>query len=116
MTVVCSTVRVALDTVGPAAITGPLGSHVESCPACASDVELSETLTTRLRMLPRSEFRAPGEFTEAVMDSLGPVAVPDLDPRHSRVVPIAAAVATAAMATAAAGTVVILRLRRTRAA
>lgn len=116
MTVLCSTVRVAIDTVGPSAVTGPVASHVESCAQCSVDLEWAETLTTRLRELPGAEFRAPTEFTERVMDSLGPVAVPDLETRTYKSVPIAAAVATAAVATAAAGTAVILRLRRTRAA
>ena len=116
MTVVCSTIRVALDTVGPAAITGPLVHHVELCPSCTAELEMFESLSARLRALPRDEFRATSTFTDGVMNSLGPVAVPEPSHRHSKVVPLAAAVATAAVATAAAGTAVLLHLRRNRAA
>lgn len=116
MAALCSTVRVALETVGPTAVSGPLASHVESCARCRVDLDLAETLTTRLRMLPAAEFTAPADFTARVMGSLGPVAVPDPQTWSHKAVPIAAAVATAAVATAAAGTAVILRLRRTRAA
>lgn len=116
MAVVCSTLKVALDTVGPAAISGPLASHVESCAVCANDLAVFESVEVELRTLPFNEFEAPAELQAAVMDSLGPVAVPDWESLISKSVPLAAAVATAAVATAAAGTAVILRLRRSRAA
>lgn len=116
MTVVCSTIRVALDTVGPGAITGPLAHHVESCASCTADLEMFESLSARLRGLRRDEFRVAATFTDEVMNALGPVAVPEVSHRHSKVVPLAAAVATAAVATAAAGTAVLIHLRRSRAA
>jgi anti-sigma factor RsiW len=116
MTVVCSTVRVALDTVGIAAITGPVASHVESCATCTHEVAAFETLSAELRTLPPDVYSAPSEFEDKVMNSLGPIAVPDIELRQSKVVPLAAAVATVAMATAAAGTAVLIHLRRSRAA
>jgi hypothetical protein len=116
MTVACSTVKVALDTVGPAAISGPLVSHVDSCATCAADVAVFGSIEVELAELLQDEFVAPSGFQASVMDSLGPVAVPDWVPPSSRSVPLAAAMATAAVATAAAGTAVILRLRRSRAA
>jgi len=73
-------------------------------------------MPAEIASLPVDEFRTMPGFSEDVMQSLGPVAVPDLEPRQSKVVPIAAAVATAAVATDAAGTAVVLRFRRTRAA
>lgn len=114
MNVMCSTVRVALQTVGDSAITAPLAGHVESCDSCREAVGLVASVRADLRRLPIDEFPAPSGFYRSVMSSLGPVAVPDLEGRHSKTVPIA--VATAAVATAAASTAVILHLRRTRVA
>jgi enamine deaminase RidA (YjgF/YER057c/UK114 family) len=116
MTVLCSAVRVALDSVGTQAITGPLASHVASCAACGAEMSHHISMNVMLRRLSNDEYRAPTRLERAVMSSLGPVAVPDLEHRQYKVIPIAAAVATAAVATAAASTAVILHLRRTRAA
>jgi hypothetical protein len=55
----------------------------------------------------------PAGIHRAVMASMGPVAVPDLEDRWDHVVPVAAA---AALATAAAGTAVLLKIYRHRAA
>jgi len=116
VTLLCSTVKMALDTVGDAAITGPLATHVESCAACAAELEVFESVASDLGTLARNEFSARPDLQANVMDALGPVALPDWEEPPSKTVPIAAAVATAAVATAAAGTVVIIRLRRSRAA
>jgi len=56
---------------------------------------------------------APRGLTRNVLTRLGPVAVADREPRRDNRIPVAAA---AVVATAAAGTVVLLRLYRERAA
>jgi hypothetical protein len=67
----------------------------------------------RLADLRYIEMAAPAELRHSVMASIGPVAVPDLEDRWDRVVPVAAA---AALATAAAGTAVLFKIYRHRAA
>jgi hypothetical protein len=66
-----------------------------------------------LKALELSFDTAPVGLTRSVLKSLGPVAVADREPRRDNRVPVAAA---AVVATAAAGTVVLLRLYRDRAA
>lgn len=112
MAVTCAAVRLAIDTVGVSALSRPLAFHADHCEACAQEMAASKLVRDALGRLDPAEFRAPESMHSRVMSSLGPVAVPDLAERHSLRVPVAAAV----VATAAAGTAVILHLRRTRAA
>ena len=116
MTVVCTAVRTTLDTAGSGALAGPLAAHVETCRSCSEVVMRFSTLTRDLQALPLDEFRAPSALGDAVMSSLRPVAVPDPAPKHGVIRPVTVVVATAAMATAAAGTAVIMHIRRARAA
>jgi anti-sigma factor RsiW len=113
MSVVCSAIHVVLPTVGEGAITGSLEAHVESCIRCRSEVARYRSMFRELEALEASVERAPGGFAAEVMDGLGPVAVADREPRRDNRVPVAAA---AAVATAAAGTAVLYRLYRQRAA
>lgn len=112
MRVLCSAVHVAAGTVGESAISGPLAAHVERCEACAGEVRDLAEVSVQLRLLEPAAYRAPDSLYHDVTGSLGPFAVPDLDTRSSRMVPVAAAV----VATAAAGTAVLIRMRRQRAA
>lgn len=116
MSVLCPAVRATLDILGEVGLAGPLHTHAETCETCSAELGNYKTASNAIAGLPADEFRTDPQFVESVMQSLGPVAVPDLEPKHSKVVPIAAAVATAAVATAAAGTAVLLRVRRARAA
>jgi len=113
MKVVCSTVHVALPTVGETAITGPLAVHVESCMACKGEVLRYRMMYRELEALDDNKHKAPQSLTAAVMSALGPVEVEALEPRMDPRVPMAAA---AVVATAAAGTAVLYKLYRDRAA
>ncbi len=113
MSVMCSAVSVALPTVGTELMGGRLGSHLESCKECRTQHRRYAEMYGGLADLRYAQMAAPAGFTHRVMASLGPVAVPDLEDRWDHVVPVAAA---AALATAAAGTAVLLRLYRHRAA
>lgn len=112
MKVMCSAVHVALDTVGTSAVHGPLAGHVERCEICQNDVRSLRDVTVVLRSLGPEAHAAPGKLQPNIMSSLGPVAVPDPDHAISLKVPVAAAV----VATAAAGTAVLIRMRRARVA
>ncbi|MCZ7532080.1 MAG: hypothetical protein M5U23_01500 [Acidimicrobiia bacterium] len=109
----CSAVHVALDTVGTSAVAGPLAGHIERCEVCGHDVQSLQDVTMALRSLDPEAHLAPGGLQADVMGSLGPVAVPDPVHGISLKVPVAAA---AVVATAAAGTAVLIRIRRARAA
>ncbi len=109
MRIVCSAVHVALETVGSAAISGPVAVHVERCEACGNDLAEYAIVGSALASLSPDSYVAPATLRAEVMSSLGPVVVPDLESRTSLVVPVAAA---ALVATAAAGTAVLIALRR----
>jgi len=111
--ILCSAVSVALPTVGGNAVNGPLASHVESCAHCRGEVAAYGEIHTSLEAMRQRRVSAPPALPHRVMASLGPVAVPELKERHDRRVPVAAA---AALATAAAGTAVLVSLYRHRAA
>ena len=113
MSVVCSAVSVALPTLGSDLIGGRLWSHIESCDDCRMHYVGYRVMYDGLANLRFVQTPAPVGFSHSVMESLGPVAVPDLEDRWDHVVPVAAA---AAFATAAAGTAVLLRIYRHRAA
>ena len=113
MRVMCSAVHLAVGTVGTGAVAGPVASHVERCDACEHELAEINRVEAAVASLPPEAHEAPTHLHAAVMDSLGPVAVPDLDTRTSLAVPVAAA---AFVATAAAGTAVLIRLRRQSAA
>jgi hypothetical protein len=113
MSVMCSAIHVALPTVGEAAITGRLAAHVEICMPCKGEVLRYRTMYRELHDLDRAKYRAPSGHTAAVMNGLGPVAVPMPEARMDPRVPVAAA---AVVATAAAGTAVLFKLYRDHAA
>jgi len=113
MSVLCSAVAVALPTVGDDRIGGRLWSHIESCADCQTRYTGYREMHDDLADLRFVQIPAPTGLSQKVMASLGPVAVPDLDEGWDRVVPVAAA---AALATAAAGTAVLFKLYRHRAA
>jgi anti-sigma factor RsiW len=113
MNVMCSAVHFAIDTVGTSAVTGPLAAHTERCEACERELAEFSAVEESLGSLGLESHTAPEDLRETVMDSLGPVAVPDFEHRTSLAVPVAAA---AFVATAAAGTAVLIRLRRQSAA
>ena len=113
MSVVCSAVHVALGAGGIGAIVGPVAAHIERCESCDREVAEFMALDDALGSLDCEVHSAPNDLPVTVMDSLGPVAVPDIESRTSLAVPVAAA---AFVATAAAGTAVLIRLRRQSAA
>ncbi len=113
MSVLCSAVHIALPTVGTGTISGRLWSHIESCESCQDEYAFYREMYEKLAELRDAHMAVPVGLTKHVMDSLGPVAVPDPDERWDHVVPVAAA---AALATAAAGTVALVRFYRHRAA
>jgi anti-sigma factor RsiW len=113
MSAMCSVVSVALPTLGIEGIGGRIWSHVESCDECRSLFIQYDEMYEALAELRYTYMAAPGGLPQRVMASLGPVAVPDSDERWDHVLPVAAA---AALATAAAGTAVIFRFYRHRAA
>ena len=113
MSVLCSAVSVALPTVGTDAIGRRLQSHVGSCDQCRAQYAAYTEMYRGLADLKRVHITAPAALPQRVMAKLGPVAVPDLEDRWDHVVPVAAA---AALATAAAGTAVLFKMYRQRAA
>ncbi len=113
MSVVCSAIAVALPTVGEAAITGPLAVHVESCVPCRGEIVRYRSMYRQLERLDAARYRAPQGFVSKVTSDLGPAAVEACEQRKDPRVPVAAA---AVVATAAAGTAVLYRLYRQRAA
>ena len=113
MKVMCSTVHVALDTIGTGAATGPLATHIERCDVCERELDEFSLVEKALASLELAPYEAPKDLRASVMGSLGPVAVPDLESRASFAVPVAAA---AFVATAAAGTAAVIMLRRLNAA
>lgn len=113
MSVLCSAVSVTLPTVGVGTVDGPLASHAGSCDHCRVEIAAYEEMYSTLAMMRESVVSAPSGLQHRVMASLGPVAVPGFEERRDHLVPVAAA---AALATAAAGTAVLFRLYRHRAA
>jgi len=113
MNVLCPAVHVALGTVGVDAITGPAAAHIERCENCSVEISEHRRIQAELASLEPAAHTAPSHLQTKVMSSLGPIAVPDLESRGGIVVPVAAA---AFVATAAAGTAVLLRMRRQSAA
>lgn len=113
MNVVCSAVHVALPAIGEAPIAGPIVAHVESCLRCRAEIARYRMSHDVLATLDAEVYRAPNDLTHNVMNGLGPVAVADLLPRRDNRLPVAAA---AVFATAAAGTAVLVKVYRSRAA
>lgn len=113
MSVMCSAVLVALPTVGEAAITGPVATHVETCFSCKREIATYRRMYGELASLEMIRYRAPQTMTASVMANLGPVAVDRTGERRDPRVPVAAA---AVVATAAAGTAVLYKLYRDHAA
>ena len=113
MSVMCSAVSVALPTLGTDLIGGRLWSHIESCENCRMHDAGYRGMYDGLANLRFVQMPAPVGLPHRVMESLGPAAVPDVEERWDHVVPVAAA---AALATAAAGTAVLFKIYRHRAA
>jgi len=113
VSLVCAAVSVTLPTVDIAGMTGLLAAHVQTCDRCRREVESYHDLYEALASIREDVVPAPGYLKPRVMASLGPVAVPDLEESNDHRVQVAAA---AALATAAAGTAVLVRLYRHRAA
>lgn len=113
MNVVCTAVHLALPTVGPGAVTGALESHLDTCVRCTAEVAGYRKMYSQLEALETSLEPAPDDLETNVMKRLGLVAVADWQPHRDHRIPVAAA---AVVATAAAGTVVLVKLYRERAA
>ncbi len=113
MRVVCSAVSATLPSVDIVGASGLLEGHVQTCARCRREVRAYREIYRVLAAM-RDEFEeAPSRLRPRVMASLGPVAVPDLEESGDHRVQVAAA---AALATAAAGTAVLVRMYRHRAA
>jgi hypothetical protein len=108
----CRTFDLTVDSIGLAGVAGPVARHAESCVDCGVVLAAMRVIDGGLRSLDSDYYRAPDTLQPAVMASLGPGLAPEHEHRMSLKVPVAAAV----VATAAAGTAVIVRLLRTRAA
>jgi hypothetical protein len=93
-----------------------MNSHIEGCFNCRSELSGHRTLERELTLLRSAEIRAPREVFPRVMADIGPWAVPEPEPSRGGYVRVAAAAAFATTATAAAGTAVLFRLYRQRAA
>ncbi len=113
MNVVCTAVSMTLPTLDLPGVAGFVSTHVESCERCRDEVESYRVLHDALTAMRDDIVPAPGDLHPRVMASLRPEAVPDLEVAHDHRVQVAAA---AAIATAAAGTAVLVRLYRHRAA
>ena len=113
MNVVCTAVSVTLPTVDIAGAAGVLTTHIQRCDRCHTEVESYRQLHDVLASMRDDTVPAPRDLRPRVMASLGPVAVPDLEPSSDHRVQVAAA---AVLATAAAGTAMLMRLYRHRAA
>ena len=112
MHMMCRTFDVTVSTIGLVGVAGPLAKHAERCVDCRVVLEAMLIVDNHLDSLDAEHYRAPDGFQPAVMASLGPGLAPEHGHRMSMKVPVAAAV----VATAAAGTAVIVRILRTRAA
>lgn len=112
MHLMCRTFDITVDTVGLVGVAGPLAKHADKCVDCRVVLEAMVIIDDHLGSLDAEHYRAPDALKPAVMASLGPGLAPVHEHRMSMKVPVAAAV----VATAAAGTAVIVRILRTRAA
>jgi hypothetical protein len=99
--------------MGSDLIGGRLWSHIESCEVCTTQYLSYTEMYDGLADLRHVHMEMPTGLPRRIVASLGPVAVPDLEDRWDHVVPVATA---AALATAAAGTAVLLKIYRHRAA
>jgi len=110
----CLTVAATLASRGEDELTPRMHGHIEQCFACRSEVSEHRAWRQQLAHMRALQYQAPREVYPRVMQEIGPWVVPDQEqPRVGRAT-VAAAVATAA--TAAAGTAVLFRLYRHRAA
>lgn len=114
----CVAVTATLSARGEDGLTERMLAHVDGCFACRSEMSAHRDLHAQFAQLAEITYAAPAEVYPNVMAEVGPWAVPI--PEHSArpstgQIAAAAAVATAA-ATAAAGTAVLFRIYRQRAA
>lgn len=112
MRLMCRAFDATVGSVGLIGVTRPLVRHAERCADCGVVLAAMRVVDAGIESLDIDYYRAPDTLQPAVMASLGPGLAPEHDHRMSLKVPVAAAV----VATAAAGTAVIVRLWRTRAA
>ena len=112
----CLAVTATLSSRGEAEFTPRMQTHVERCFTCRSELSEFRAFHEELALLKATEYRAPREVYPRVMSDIGPWVVPDSEiPRTSKT-KVAAAAVVATAATAAAGTAVIFRMYRHRAA
>ena len=112
----CISVSATLSARGEDGLTDRMGRHIESCFRCRGELSDHRTVTRGLEGLRSIEYVAPREVRPQVMAEIGPWVVPDPASNRSGHVRVAAAAAVATAATAAAGTAVLLRFYRQRAA
>lgn len=112
----CIAVAATLSSRGESELTPRMQSHVEGCFTCRSEVSDYRVWQLELARLRAVEYQAPREVYPHVMSDIGPWVVPDPDPVKASRARVAAAAAVATAATAAAGTAVLFRLYRQRAA
>ncbi len=113
MSMRCVAVKATLSAHGEHAMTTAMAAHVEGCCSCRTALSAHRSLHDALSALAHVEYFAPADILPNVMMATGPWAVPERSTGGDRRVPVAAA---AALATAAAGTAVLFRLYRQRAA
>jgi hypothetical protein len=113
MRVLCSAVSAALPSVTSPGSVGPFSHHIGSCDRCRGEVDSYAEMYRGLESLNDATVPAPSGLQQRVMSSLGPVAVSPPAGQKDHLVPVAAA---AAIATAACGGAVLLRIYRQRAA
>lgn len=113
MSMRCVAVKATLSARGEQGLTPFMSSHVDSCFACRTALFSHRGLQSTLRDLRNVEMIAPPHVLPNVMAETIPWVVRGRPAGFSRRVPVAAA---AAVATAAAGSAVLFRLYRQRAA
>ena len=112
----CVAVAATLSSRGEDELTAKMQSHIDGCFVCRSELSEYRAWQTQLELVRATQYQAPREVYPRVMADIGPWAVPDPDPAKAGKVKVAAAAAVATAATAAAGTAVLFRLYRQRAA
>lgn len=113
MIVKCISVTATMSARGAEGLTPAMTRHIDGCNRCRDEFAMFTSLADRLGELRYVEFTAPRDTAQRVMAEIGPYAVPEPSGRSDYRIGIAAA---AAVATAACGTAVLVRMYRHRAA
>lgn len=117
MKTTCLVVRNRLPGRDAAGLEGRLGRHVNTCLTCQAEQARYRSLHRRLGALRESVVEAPPGLIGAVLVAVDEAEQSADVSRHNRSHgPVVAAAAGAAVVAAAAGTIVVLGLRRVRAA